>query len=101
MRRRHSAATTPRRPSVSSPPTLRVPYARPPLSKEFLRGDSDDVALHPAEWYAEHRIDLVHARVERIDPHGRFVIADGQRHPYGALILASGVDTHPASGAGR
>jgi 3-phenylpropionate/trans-cinnamate dioxygenase ferredoxin reductase component len=67
-----------------------VPYARPPLSKEFLRGDSDDIALHPAEWYAERCIDLVHARVERIDPHGRFVIADGQRHPYGALILATG-----------
>ena len=72
-----------------------VPYARPPLSKEFLRGDSDDIALHPAEWYAEHRIDLVHAGVERIDPHGRFVIADGQRHPYGALILASGSTPTP------
>jgi 3-phenylpropionate/trans-cinnamate dioxygenase ferredoxin reductase subunit len=28
------------------------PYARPPLSKEFLRGDTDDVELHPAEWFA-------------------------------------------------
>jgi hypothetical protein len=25
------------------------PYARPPLSKEFLRGETDDVALHPAQ----------------------------------------------------
>jgi 3-phenylpropionate/trans-cinnamate dioxygenase ferredoxin reductase subunit len=35
------------------------PYARPPLSKEFLRGETDDVALHPAQWYAENRIELV------------------------------------------
>ena len=42
-----------------------LPYMRPPLSKEFLRGDTDDVGLHPADWYAEHGIDLVHARAER------------------------------------
>lgn len=66
------------------------PYLRPPLSKEFLRGETDDVTLHPPEWYAEHRIDLVHARVERIDTDEAFVVADGQRQPYSALILACG-----------
>ena len=24
-----------------------LPYARPPLSKEYLRGQTDDVGLHP------------------------------------------------------
>ncbi len=67
-----------------------LPYARPPLSKEFLRGETDDIALHPAEWYAERRIDLVHTRVERIDPGGHVVIADGQRFAYSSLILACG-----------
>ena len=67
-----------------------LPYARPPLSKEFLRGETDDVALHPAEWYAEHRIELVCARVARIDPAGRSVVVDGERVPYSALILACG-----------
>jgi len=67
-----------------------LPYERPPLSKEFLRGETDDVALHPADWYAEQRVDLVHARVETIDVDEQFVIADGQRHPYRALILACG-----------
>jgi NADPH-dependent 2,4-dienoyl-CoA reductase/sulfur reductase-like enzyme len=66
------------------------PYVRPPLSKEFLRGDTDDVAMHPAEWYDERRIELIRARVERIDVDGRFVVIDGQRHPYRALILACG-----------
>jgi 3-phenylpropionate/trans-cinnamate dioxygenase ferredoxin reductase subunit len=73
---------------LSADPAL--PYDRPPLSKEFLRGDTDDVAMHPAEWYDERRIDLVHARVERIDVGRRFVVADGQRVPYRALILGCG-----------
>ena len=59
------------------------------VSKEFLRGETDYVALHPPEWYTEHRIDLVHAG-GAYRPDGRFVIADGQRHPYSALILACG-----------
>jgi 3-phenylpropionate/trans-cinnamate dioxygenase ferredoxin reductase component len=67
-----------------------LPYIRPPLSKEFLRGDTDDVGLHPAEWYDERNIELVHVRVDGIDIGGRFVTAGGQRHPYRALILASG-----------
>ena len=35
------------------------PYERPPLSKEYLRGEVTDPALvHPAEWYAENDIEL-------------------------------------------
>jgi 3-phenylpropionate/trans-cinnamate dioxygenase ferredoxin reductase component len=67
-----------------------LPYARPPLSKEFLRGETDDVALHPGEWYAERHIDTVNARVQTIDTGGRFVMVDGERHPYRALIIACG-----------
>ena len=26
------------------------PYARPPLSKDYLRGKTEDVALHPEQW---------------------------------------------------
>ncbi|MFY9918308.1 MAG: FAD/NAD(P)-binding oxidoreductase [Mycobacterium sp.] len=67
-----------------------LPYARPPLSKEFLRGETEDVLLHPAEWYDERRIDVVHTRVERIDPEGHVVIADGLRFVYSSLILTCG-----------
>lgn len=67
------------------------PYARPPLSKEFLRSETEDVDLHPARWYAEHRIDIVHTGVERIDLGGRFVVAAGVEHfSYSALVLATG-----------
>lgn len=38
-----------------------LPYHRPPLSKEFLSNpdiDPDSLRIHPAEWYAEMKIDL-------------------------------------------
>ena len=36
------------------------PYERPPLSKGYLLGNDelDSVYVHPAEWYAEHDVDL-------------------------------------------
>ena len=51
--RRHSAESPVRILTADSAP----PYARPPLSKEFLRGETDDVALHPADMVrrAPHR----------------------------------------------
>ena len=67
-----------------------LPYARPPLSKEFLRGETDDVALHPEQWYAECGIELACARVAHIDLAARSVVVDAQRQPYSALILACG-----------
>jgi NADPH-dependent 2,4-dienoyl-CoA reductase/sulfur reductase-like enzyme len=90
-----SAAEAYRRQQAETPVSIvtadpALPYARPPLSKEFLRGDTDDVAMHPAEWYTERCIEIIRARVERIDTEGRFVVADGARHPYRALILACG-----------
>jgi len=37
-----------------------VPYERPPLSKDYLLGKAPREAafVHPADWYAEHSIDL-------------------------------------------
>lgn len=84
--RRHDAETPVR--ILTDDPAL--PYARPPLSKEFLRAETDDVFLHPSQWYAERRIDVVHTPVESVDPGGRFVVADGQRHQYSSLVLACG-----------
>ena len=36
------------------------PYERPPLSKAYLLGDDpfEKALVHPAEWYAEHDVDL-------------------------------------------
>src|ERR1700754_3268387 len=36
-----------------------LPYDRPPLSKEVLRSETDDVTLKPAEFYEENDITVV------------------------------------------
>src|SRR5687768_12795817 len=35
------------------------PYERPPLSKEYLRGEQslDEAFLRPSEWYEQHAIE--------------------------------------------
>ncbi len=68
-----------------------LPYARPPLSKEYLRGQTDDVALHPAQWFDDRAIELIPgAPVDRLDIAERAVYVGDQRHTYDTLILACG-----------
>src|SRR5690349_7004804 len=46
------------------------PYERPPLSKEFLRGEQslEKAFLRPSEWYAENDVTLMlGTRAERLD----------------------------------
>lgn len=84
---------------VSADPAL--PYERPPLSKDFLRGESDDVSLHPRSWFAERDIELVKGvEVDRIDPDADFVVIDGERRPYRTLVLATGASPSPLPVAG-
>lgn len=82
-----------------------APYERPPLSKDYLAGKSDfDAALvHPADWYADHDIDLrlgAEAVAVRTTAHA-VELADGERLDYGALVLATGSEPRvlPISGA--
>jgi 3-phenylpropionate/trans-cinnamate dioxygenase ferredoxin reductase subunit len=75
-----------------------LPYARPPLSKEFLRGDADsaDAELHPAQWFRDRNIELVTTGgVDGIDRTQRYVTASGNRYPYQSLILACGAKPSP------
>lgn len=68
-----------------------LPYARPPLSKEYLRGEAEDVALHPAQWFDERAIVLTEgATVDRLDAAGRAVYVGDRRHAFDTLILACG-----------
>ena len=49
-----------------------APYERPPLSKEFLRGELgfEDALVRPASWYAEHDVDArFGTRAVQIDVH--------------------------------
>ena len=62
-----------------------LPYARPPLSKDYLRGETEDVALHPAQWYDDRSIELINdVHVDRIDGQSRTVITGDSRFDYRA-----------------
>ena len=70
------------------------PYERPPLSKEYLRGEAEreQPFVHEARFYAEHRIDLrVGENVVRLDPARReLALGSGERLGYDRLLLATG-----------
>jgi 3-phenylpropionate/trans-cinnamate dioxygenase ferredoxin reductase subunit len=70
------------------------PYQRPPLSKAWLKGetDLDALLLRPESFYAEQKIDLrTGVTATAIDPAAKTVFfADGAVEPYDILILATG-----------
>lgn len=71
----------------------RLPYDRPPLSKQMLRGEVDDVALKQAGFYADNGIELrlgVGARSVDVSDH-TVTLADGEVVGYDQLVIATGV----------
>jgi 3-phenylpropionate/trans-cinnamate dioxygenase ferredoxin reductase subunit len=68
------------------------PYLRPPLSKEFLRGESAKLFVQPDAWYADQRIELsLSSPVTALDLASRAVVLDdGRRLLYDRLLLATG-----------
>lgn len=69
------------------------PYERPPLSKEYLRGEADDKPyVHPAAFYGEHQIDLLTStRVTGVDLGVSELLLEGDRRlGYDRLLLATG-----------
>jgi 3-phenylpropionate/trans-cinnamate dioxygenase ferredoxin reductase subunit len=70
------------------------PYSRPPLTKAFLRGemDRDGPLVRPAAEYEDEVIELrLETTVEKLDTDAHEVeLADGERVPYGTLVIATG-----------
>ena len=71
-----------------------APFGRPPLSKTYLRGEEDWTAwlVKPPDWYAQHNVERLHARVESIDVQAREVVLEDsrQRIAFDRLLLATG-----------
>jgi 3-phenylpropionate/trans-cinnamate dioxygenase ferredoxin reductase subunit len=82
-----------------------APYERPPLSKDLLAGamEPERLFLRPHDFYASHAIGLklgipataIHRETTEVE------LANGERAPYDALILATGARARrlPIAGA--
>ena len=72
-----------------------LPYERPPLTKDYLRGESafEKAVVHPASWYDEQKIDLVlETQVTAIDPRESVVtLRNGRRRVFDRLLLERGI----------
>jgi 3-phenylpropionate/trans-cinnamate dioxygenase ferredoxin reductase subunit len=71
-----------------------LPYHRPPLSKRYLRGETErkDTLVEPEGFYDEHDVELLLGRaVTAIDSREQLVTAaDGSRYCYRKLLIATG-----------
>src|SRR5919199_1921101 len=71
-----------------------LPVHRPPLSKEYLRGDEkrENVLVHPSAFYSDEEIEvLAETRVGSVDRERRELeLAGGRRFGYETLVLATG-----------
>jgi 3-phenylpropionate/trans-cinnamate dioxygenase ferredoxin reductase subunit len=81
------------------------PYERPPLSKDYLRGDSerDKAYVHGADFYDERDIELrTNSTVTAIDPGDGKVTLDGSEElAFDRLLLTTGAEPRriPVRGA--
>lgn len=70
------------------------PYERPPLSKEYLRGEAsrEDAHVNPASWYEENGVELLTGTsVTALDPGARTAtLQGGEEVGFGQALLATG-----------
>jgi 3-phenylpropionate/trans-cinnamate dioxygenase ferredoxin reductase component len=73
-----------------------LPYNRPPLSKEYLRGDAEaaDTLVHPEAWYRGQNIQVLQAiPATSIDLGAkRVTLSNGQALSYDRLLIATGAE---------
>lgn len=72
------------------------PYERPPLSKDYLRGESEraKTCVHAEEFYEQQQIELLtDYTVSAIDPGGsRITLKDGRELGFDRLLLTTGAE---------
>jgi len=70
------------------------PYERPPLSKEYLRGETErsDAYVNPPSWYEENEVDLrTGVNVMSLDPGARTAkLQGGEEVSFEKALLATG-----------
>ncbi|HEX3734050.1 MAG TPA: FAD-dependent oxidoreductase [Solirubrobacterales bacterium] len=70
------------------------PYERPPLSKEYLRGEAEraDAYVNPPSWYEENGVELLSGRnVMSLDVEARTAkIQGGEEVGFGKALIATG-----------
>jgi 3-phenylpropionate/trans-cinnamate dioxygenase ferredoxin reductase component len=70
------------------------PYERPPLSKEYMRGEAErkDAYVNPPGWYEENDVELLSGvNAMSLDPAARTVkLQGGEEVGFGRALLATG-----------
>ncbi len=74
------------------------PYERPPLSKDYLRGESkrEDAYVNSPEWYEENEVELrTGTNVMALDPEGRTAkLQGGDEVSFEKALLATGANVN-------
>jgi 3-phenylpropionate/trans-cinnamate dioxygenase ferredoxin reductase component len=73
----------------------RMPYRRPPLTKELLRGEisEDELALEDESWLAQNAVSLISGRAVALDVDAHKVSLSGRRQlSYAKCLLCTGAE---------
>jgi 3-phenylpropionate/trans-cinnamate dioxygenase ferredoxin reductase subunit len=74
------------------------PYERPPLSKEYVRGDAkrEDAYVNPLAWYEENGVELKSkTNVMSLDSEGRTVkLQGGEEVGFEKALIATGANVN-------
>jgi 3-phenylpropionate/trans-cinnamate dioxygenase ferredoxin reductase component len=74
------------------------PYERPPLTKEYLRGEAtrEDTHVNPVSWYEENGVDLrTGTNVMSLDPEARTVkLQGGEEVEFEKALIATGANVN-------
>ena len=80
------------------------PYERPPLSKDYLRGEAERDAVFPLDeaWYGEHAVTVrTNETVVGLDPaEHTLTLSDGATLSFAKLLLAPGSTPRPLDAIG-